>query len=79
MMHNYLERRELAWRTAGVHNDTVEAGEMLILTVAKKFDASESGHLLFKFLYDRASCGSAKDGLVNADELRRKIDDWHGA
>ena len=49
---------------------------MLLLNVANKFDGQESGHLLFTYLDERATCGRGKEGLVNADELKRKIDDY---
>ena len=49
---------------------------MLLLNVANKFDGQESGHLLFNYLDERATCGRGKEGLVNADELKRKIDDY---
>ena len=59
-----------------VIDDSAEAGEMLLLNVANKFDGQESGHLLFTYLDERATCGRGKEGLVNADELKRKIDDY---
>ena len=59
-----------------VIDDSSEYGEMLILTIGNKFEGNESGHLLYNYLKERASCGRGKEGIVNADELKRKIDDY---
>ena len=56
--------------------DASDVGSMLLRTIDKKFEEEESGHMLYKYLDARASCGVSKDGLVSADELRRKIRDW---
>ena len=57
-------------------DDSGEAGEMLILTIGTKFDGKESGHELYNYLDERASCGRGKEGIINADELKRKVDDY---
>ena len=58
-------------------DDTADSiGESLLLTANNKFEDNESGYELFKWLEERAGCGSTVGGLVDADEIKRKIDDY---
>jgi len=57
-------------------NANVETGSMLLLDIDSRFGEDESGHLLFKFLDQRATCGASTEGLISADEQRTKIRDW---
>ena len=50
-------------------------GESLLLTIANLFEDAESGHELFKYLETRAN-GSDQGGLVDADDIKRQIDDY---
>ena len=50
-------------------------GESLLLTIADLFEYAESGHELFKYLEKRAN-GSDQGGLVDADDIKRQIDDY---
>ena len=57
-------------------NAECSTGMMLLLDIETRFDEDESGHRLYKFLSERASCGLSADGLISADEQRNKIRDW---
>ena len=57
-------------------NSDCETGMMLLLDIENKFRDDESGHRLYKYLVERASCSGSVDGLTSADEQRNKIRDW---
>ena len=57
-------------------NADCSTGMMLLLDIETRFDEDESGHRLYKYLSERASCGASADGLTSADEQRNKIRDW---
>ena len=57
-------------------NAECSTGMMLLLDIETRFDEDESGHRLYKYLSERASCGASADGLTSADEQRNKIRDW---
>ena len=61
--HHMLERID----------DKSPTGESLLLTVSKKFEDNESGHALWKFLEARSTFGPDKDGIVDADESKRQV------
>ena len=51
-------------------------GESLLLTAGDKFKDDESGHKLFAWLEKRAGCGSIQGGLVDADDLKRQLEEY---
>ena len=57
-------------------NANSSTGMMLLLDIDTRFEDDESGHLLYKFLNERATCGVSAEGLISADEQRNKIRDW---
>ena len=57
-------------------NANSSTGMMLLLDIDTGFEDDESGHLLYKFLNERATCGVSAEGLISADEQRNKIRDW---
>ena len=64
--HHMLERID----------DKSPTGESLLLTVSKKFEDNESGHALWKFLEARSTFGPDKDGIVDADESKRQVQEF---
>ena len=60
----------------GIDDSADSIGESLVLSIGDKFKDNESGHLLWAWLEKRAGCGSVQGGLVDADDIKRQIEEF---
>ena len=60
----------------GIDDSADSIGESLVLSIGDKFKDNESGHLLWAWLEKRAGCGSVQGGLVDADDIKRQIEEY---
>ena len=59
----------------GIDDAADSIPESLLLTIHNKFENNESGHKLFAWLEETASCSSGSGGLVDADEVKAQAQD----